>query len=90
MFLRRLAANNVDGFMHKIPDQAGLPPDASLSDFDVPVTRDMMRWLELDALLNRFWIVLLLLIVLATWVTVAFFPGKSIKASVRATEPGKR
>ncbi len=90
MLLRRLAANKVDGFMQKIRDQAGLPPDASLSDFDVPVTREMMRWLELNALLSRFWIVLLALIVLATWVTIAYFPGKSIKASVRATEPGKQ
>jgi hypothetical protein len=78
VFLRRLAANKVAGFMQHVRDQAGLPPDASLSDFNVPVTRDVANWIDIDNLLSRFWIVLLTLIVLATWVTVAYFPrGRS-------------
>ena len=86
MFLRRLAANNVEGFMEQARVQAGLPPDDSLSDFNVPVTREMMRWIAFDAFLSRFWIVLFALIVLATWVTIAYFPSGTVKASARAIE----
>jgi hypothetical protein len=43
MFLRRLAANKVAGLMQEIRHQAGLPPDASLSDYNVPVTRHIMH-----------------------------------------------
>ncbi len=87
--LRRLAANKVACFMQEFRDKAGLPPDASLSDFNVPVTRDMMHWIDFDVFLSKFWIVLLVLIVLATWVTVAYFPRGAGKASVSATEHGE-
>jgi hypothetical protein len=90
IFLRRLAANKVMGFMHEIRDEAGLPPDASLSDFNVPVTRDMMYWIQFDSFLSRFWIVLLAFIVLATWATIAYFPSRAAKACVPATEPEER
>ena len=89
MFLRRLAENKIAGFMQQFRDHAGLPPDASLSDYNVPVTRDMMNWILFDAFLGRFWIVLLMLIALATWVTIAYFPRAKIKAIVPTTEPGK-
>lgn len=53
IFLRRLAANKVAGFMRNIRDQAGLPPDAALSDFNVPVTAlDRVRRL-LEPVLDR-------------------------------------
>jgi hypothetical protein len=90
ILLRRLAANKVEGFMQNVRVQAGMPPDASLSDFDVPVTRDMMRWIVFDAFLSRFWIVLFALIVLATWVTIAYLPSGTAKARVPAIEPGER
>jgi len=90
MFLRGLAASKVAGFMQKVRDQAGLPPDDPLSDFNVPASRAMMHWIAFDALLSRFWIVLLAFIVLATWVTTAYFPGGAGKASVSATEPQDR
>ena len=90
VFLRRLAANKVGGFMQHVRDQAGLPPNASLSDFNVPVTREVANWIDIDNFLSRFWIVLLTLIVLATWVTVAYLPGGAAKASVPRNEPGKQ
>jgi hypothetical protein len=82
MFLRRLAAGKVAGFMEQARDRAGLPRDASLSDFDVPVTRDMLRWIWFDAALSRFWPVLLALVVLLTWVMLAYFPVGTVKANV--------
>ncbi len=71
-FLRRLAAGKVAGFMQKVRDQLGLPPDNPLSDFNVPVSRDVGYWIDVDNFLSRFWIVLLTVIVLATWVTIAY------------------
>jgi hypothetical protein len=90
LFLRRLAANKVLSFMLEVRDQAGLPPDAPLADFDVPVTRDMMRWILFDAFMSRFWIVLLALIVLVAWAMIAYSPLAAVKASAPTTEPGKR
>jgi hypothetical protein len=90
IFLRRLAANKVADLMQSVRDQAGLPLDTPLSDFDVPVTGDMMRWIMCDAFLSRFWIVLLALVVLVTWATVAFFPRGAVKASDPAAESAAR
>ncbi len=90
VFLRRLAANKVAGFMQQVRDLAGLPPDASLSDFNVPVTRDVANWIDIDNLLSRFWIMLLTLIVLATWVTIAYFPGGAVEPNTPRNEPGKQ
>ncbi len=90
MFLRRLAASKVGGFMQQFRHKAGLPPYASLADFNVPVTRDMMHWIMLDGFLSRFWIILLALIVLATWVTIAYFPRGAAKVNVPATKPSAR
>jgi hypothetical protein len=90
MFLRRLAANKVAGIMQKVREQAGLPPDTPLADFDVPVTRDMLRWILFDEFLSRFWIVLLALIVLVAWAIIAYFPGGAVKASAPIIEPGQR
>ena len=90
VFLRRLAANKVAGFMEQVRDRAGLPPDASLSDFNVPVTRDVANWIDINHLLSRFWIVLLTLIVLAAWVTITYFPRIAVKPSIPRNEPGKQ
>jgi hypothetical protein len=89
-FLRRLAADRVATFMQKVRDQAGLPPDIPLSDFDVPVPRDVIRWIEFDGFLSRFWIVLLVLIVLSTLVATACFPRGAVRASAPLTKPGER
>jgi hypothetical protein len=89
VFLRRLAANNVARFMEQARNRAGLAPDASLSDFNVPVSRDVANWIDFDNFLSRFWIVLLTLIVLATWVAIAFFPRGVVKQNVSRNEPGK-
>jgi hypothetical protein len=87
ILVRRLAANKVEGFMQNVRVQAGLPPNATLSDFDVPVTREMMRSIMFDAFLSRFWIVLFALIVMAAWVTIAYIPSGTVRASVPGVEP---
>ena len=88
--LKRLAADRVAGFVQNARDQAGLPPDTPLSDFDVPVTPDMMHWIQLDSFLSRFWIGLLVLIVLSTLVATACFPRGAVKTSASAAELGER
>jgi hypothetical protein len=88
-FLRRLAAGKVASFTQKVRVQLSLPPDDPLSDFNVPLTRDVGYWMDIDHFLSRFWIVLLTVIVLATWVAIAYSPRGRVKASVPAAEPGE-
>jgi hypothetical protein len=85
IYLRRFVAGKVAEFMEQVRDRAGLPRDVSLSDFDVPVSKDAMNWILFDAFLSRFWPVLLAFVVVLTWVTLAFFPVRSVRANTAAT-----
>jgi hypothetical protein len=89
IYLRRFAAGKVADIMEQVRDRASLPRDVPLSDFDVPVNRDMMNWILFDAFLSRFWLVLLAFVVVLTWVTLTFFPVAAVKANVAATGPEK-
>jgi hypothetical protein len=62
--LRRWTSAKVIAFLQQVREQSALPPDSALADFNVPVTRDMMFWIQFDQFLNRFWIVLLALIMI--------------------------
>jgi hypothetical protein len=72
--LRRWTSAKVAGFMQQIRAEAGLAPDAPLSDFNVPVTRDMMFWIEFDHFLSKFWILLLATIIIVSLAAMALLP----------------
>ena len=74
--LRRWTSAKVAGFMQQVRDQSGLPSDAPLSDFNVPVSRDMMFWIEFDHFLSKFWILLLGLIIVVSLATLALLPRR--------------
>jgi hypothetical protein len=88
--LRRMTDAKVAGFMQQIRERMGLPPEADLSDFNVPVTREVIRWIDFDHFLRRFWLVLAVLVVLSALAATAWFPRGAGNAGTPAAEHNRR
>ena len=74
----RWVAAKVAGFFHDSRYRAGLPPGANPGDFIIEVPRDMTFWMDVDQFFQRFWIVLVVLAVLFSFVVAVMFPrGKA-------------
>lgn len=67
-------------------EKLGLAPDAPLTDFGIPVSRNVLVGLEVDRLFLRFWFVIVPAIVALCFVPAAM---KEIRRKMISTEPAR-
>ncbi len=84
---RRWGTVKVAGFLEGKRKQAGLPRTANLGDFNVSGTRDMVFWMDVDHLLERFWSILVFLAVVFSVAVAAMVPRGGVVNAVAAAPP---
>lgn len=90
ILLRRGVAARVASYLREGRLDLGLPPDAPLGDFNIPVTKEIAFWIDLDTYLSRFSVAIAALIILSSYGLVASFPRRGRKPNVPPVPLGSR